>query len=132
MKGISTLEAGDIEVDTDLDDIEIYADRMLERVFHNLVGNSIRHGEKVTKIRIFHQQSDDSLLVICEDDGKGIPDEMKGGLFEGRRGRGLYLVKEILGITEMTIAEKGEFGKGARFEIRVPKGEYRRRNETAS
>ncbi|MDD1767450.1 MAG: PAS domain S-box protein [Methanomassiliicoccales archaeon] len=125
VKGISTLEPGDVKVEVDLEGIEIYADRMLERVFHNLVGNAIRHGEKVTRVRIFCQKSGDSLLVICEDDGKGIPTEMKGGLFEGRRGRGLYLVREILGITGMTIEERGEAGKGARFEIHVPKGDFR-------
>jgi hypothetical protein len=35
------------------------------------------------------------------------------------------LIREILSITGITIAETGEFGKGARFEIRVPKNGYR-------
>lgn len=40
-------------------------------------------------------------------------------------GRGLYLVKEILGITGMTVEETGVEGRGARFEIQVPNGKYR-------
>ena len=45
--------------------------------------------------------------------------------FGSKRGYGLYLAREILALTGMTIAETGEAGKGARFEITVPKGGYR-------
>jgi hypothetical protein len=37
----------------------------------------------------------------------------------------LYLSQTILGITGMKIRENGEPGKGARFEILVPKGAFR-------
>jgi len=37
----------------------------------------------------------------------------------------LFLSQEILSITGITITETGEPGKGARFEITVPKGGYR-------
>jgi len=37
----------------------------------------------------------------------------------------LFLSQEILSITGITITETGEPGKGARFEITVPKGAYR-------
>ncbi len=40
-------------------------------------------------------------------------------------GLGLYLYREILAVTGITIIENGVPGKGARFEITVPKGEYR-------
>jgi len=40
-------------------------------------------------------------------------------------GLGLFLVREILSITGITIRECGVEGKGARFEIAVPKGAYR-------
>jgi len=39
--------------------------------------------------------------------------------------RSLIFVREILAITGITIRETGEPGKGARFEITVPKGGYR-------
>jgi hypothetical protein len=48
-----------------------------------------------------------------------------------KAGRGLCLDKEILGMTSVTIIEIGEEGRGARFEIRVPKEGYRFKNETA-
>ena len=40
-------------------------------------------------------------------------------------GFGLFLIREILSITGITIDENGEPGKGARFEITVPNGTYR-------
>jgi signal transduction histidine kinase len=45
--------------------------------------------------------------------------------FGKNTGMGLYLSREILAITGITIRETGEPGKGARFEIVVPKGAYR-------
>ena len=38
---------------------------------------------------------------------------------------GLFLAREILDITGIGIRETGEPGKGARFEIMVPKGTWR-------
>jgi hypothetical protein len=37
----------------------------------------------------------------------------------------MYLSREILSITGISIRESGTYGKGARFEIRVPEGAYR-------
>jgi hypothetical protein len=36
----------------------------------------------------------------------------------------LYLAREVLSITGITIGETGETGKGARIEIIIPKGDY--------
>ena len=59
----------------------------------------------------------------------GIPEGMKTRIFDQAFGRhtgyGLFLCREILGITGMTISETGEEGKGARFEISVPRENYR-------
>jgi signal transduction histidine kinase len=43
----------------------------------------------------------------------------------GRRGLGLFLISEVINATNMTISERGEPGKGVRFEILVPKGNWR-------
>ena len=43
----------------------------------------------------------------------------------GKAGIGLILVREILAITGISITETGEYGTGARFVMRVPKGNYR-------
>jgi len=68
-------------------------------------------------------------VIVCEDDGAGIPADMKAAIFKRgyftHTGLGLYLSREILSITGITIAETSEPGKGTRFEIMVPKGAYR-------
>ena len=40
---------------------------------------------------------------------------------------GLFLCREILAITGLTITEEGEFGSGARFVIRVGPGLYKQK-----
>ena len=60
----------------------------------------------------------------------GIPLDQKQKIFEKGYGRhtgfGLFLAREILAITGISIHETGVHMKGARFEIAVPKGGYRR------
>jgi len=119
-----------ITIRTEFSGIEIFADPLLEKVFFNLMDNALRYGgEKMTTIRFSWQESDDTLVIFCEDDGSGIADENKERIFTRgfahNTGLGLFLSREILGITGITITESGTFGKGARFGIRVPKGSYR-------
>jgi PAS domain S-box-containing protein len=108
---------------------EILADPLLIKVFENLLDNTVRHGQKATKVSVSVRESESGLVVIYEDDGIGIPAEEKEKIFERGYGKntglGLFLAREILAITGMKIAETGEPGAGARFEIAVPKGAYR-------
>jgi len=123
------LEAAKISLEMPAGTVELFADPLLERVFSNLVSNSIRHGGHVTVIRIRYEIADTLLTLIYEDNGVGIPHADKGSLFGRRAGNrtgiGLFLSAEILKITEMTIRECGEPGAGARFEITVPSQKYR-------
>ena len=108
---------------------EIYADPMLEKVFFNLFDNALRHGEHVTKIVVSCEEGPGGLAIVVEDDGIGVPDRNKEKIFEKGVGKntgfGLFLTREILAITGITIRETGTPGKGARIEIAVPKGMYR-------
>ena len=109
--------------------LEVFADPMLDRVFSNLIENAARHGKSISQVVITYQIRDDGLLIYVEDDGIGIPEPEKEGIFEyntdGGGGLGLFFVREVLSITGMTIAETGTPGEGARFEIRVPSDGYR-------
>ncbi|OPY38246.1 MAG: sensory histidine kinase AtoS [Methanoregula sp. PtaU1.Bin051] len=113
----------------DLETIEVYADPLLEKVFYNLVDNAIRYGKRVTNIRFFFLISDKGLSLICEDDGIGIENNMKNYIFERgvgqNTGMGLFLSREILAITQIEIVENGTYGKGARFEMVIPRGAFR-------
>jgi len=113
----------------DLHGLSIYADPLLERVFYNLVDNASRHGAHVTRIHAYFVKRDQKVFIIFEDNGTGIPEDLKERIFERGYGKntglGLFLVREILSITGITITETGIYGAGARFEIVVPDGCYR-------
>lgn len=108
---------------------EIYADPLFEKVIYNLVENAVRHGGHIKNITFSFSEDGNGLSIIYEDDGVGVPDEEKEHIFEKGFGKntglGLFLAREILGITGITITETGTFGNGARFGICVPKGAYR-------
>lgn len=126
---VTDLHLKGVALEVDLDDVEIYADMLLEKVFYNLVDNSLRHGEKITRIRFYYQHDEKGVTIICEDDGAGIPHHAKEKIFRREyyrnTGYGLFLVTEILSITGLSIQETGSPGKGARFEILVPPGFFR-------
>jgi signal transduction histidine kinase len=108
---------------------EVIADALIDKVCYNLIDNAVRHGGKVTTIRFSVQGSGDDHRIICEDNGNGVPADEKKRIFEKESGKdtelGLFLAREILSITGITIAETGEPGKGARFEMTVPEDAYR-------
>jgi PAS domain S-box-containing protein len=118
-----------IRFEAPADGLEIFADPLLERVFYNIVENAVEHGDRVSVVRLFSEELSDSLLIRIEDDGIGIPVHDKEMIFERGFGKntglGLFLSREILSITNISIKEAGEFQHGARFEMNVPKGVYR-------
>ena len=126
---ITDLDLCGITVDIALEGLEIYADFLLEKVFYNLIDNSLRHGEKVTVIRFSFKETPNGVIIYCEDNGVGVPTNAKERIFKREyyrnTGYGLFLAREILSITGLTIKETGEQGKGARFEIHGPQGAFR-------
>ncbi len=122
---ISHLDLGSLKRDFQLAGLEIFADSLLERVLVTLVENTVVHATGATLIRAGYSLSGDDAVIIVEDDGQGIPEDRKEAIFEKSLGTGLFLSREILSITGITILENGIPGKGARFEIRVTRGSYR-------
>ena len=120
----------EIRFTEDVKGIWIFSDPMLEMVFNNLLDNSSRHGQHVTAIHVRGEQTPKGLSVIWEDNGVGIPPDEKEQIFEGEYGResahGLFLVREILALTNITIRETGTEGEGARFLCVVPEGSFRK------
>jgi len=110
---------------------EVFADPLIAKVFFNLIDNAVRHGGRITTVRFSCEERDADRVIVCADDGDGIPVQDKERIFERGFGKntgfGLALSREILDITGITIAETGEAGSGARFEIAVPKDQYRTR-----
>lgn len=125
---ITRLPAKSIQIRTEVEGLRIYADPLLGNVFYNLFDNALRHGERVTAISVTAQENDDGLVLVWEDNGTGVPADIKDRIFDRGFGKntglGLFLIREILSISGITIRENGTPGEGARFEIRVPKGVY--------
>lgn len=126
----STSEYKGVDVVIDIGNVEIFADPMLPKVFANIMSNSLVHGEHVSVITVSSSEGPGgSLVITIEDNGVGIPADKKKSLFrpgvDTEHGFGLYLVKEILSITDIEITENGGEGKGARFDITVPPENWR-------
>ncbi len=117
-----------LEISYDGAKARILADPMIQKVFSNLIDNTLRHGEGADQIQIRCRETESGLTITYEDNGPGIPHEEKKRIFNRGVGKntgyGLFLVQEILTITRISITENGEPGKGARFEMLVPKEGY--------
>jgi PAS domain S-box-containing protein len=125
--GLTSVDLGHIAVELDLGDFEVFADKMLEKVFHNLASNSIMHGERTSRISVSCQEQGSTLVITYVDDGVGIPYERKAEILGPNQGyHGLNLAKGVLEMTGMTIGECGVPGEGARFVITIPSQSYRR------
>ena len=108
----------------------VLADSGLDKVMHHLIDNALMHGgEAVTEIRISLQEAGTGGLLVVENNGTGIPAVEKDKLFERGYGKGtgwgLFLAKEILAVTGMSINECGSPEKSVRFEITLPPGSFR-------
>jgi len=126
---MATLDIHQVKITVNLASVEVYADPLLEKVFYNLIENSLRHGERVTEIEITSEPVSDGIDIIIKDNGAGIPNDAKERIFRREyfknTGFGLFLTRDILAITNLTITENGTLGTGARFVIHAPQGTYR-------
>lgn len=118
-----------IRIITETGSMSVLADKLLDRVFHHIFENAFRYGETATEIRISVQQTGPSAILVVENNGTSIPSPDKAKIFERGYGRGhgwgLFVAREILVATGMTITETGREGKGVRFEISLPPGTFR-------
>ncbi len=116
----------DVKVTNDCRGLNVLADSLLRQLFYNLIDNSLKYGQKTTKIRIYYEQSSqEELRLVYEDDGVGIHKAEKPKLFKegyttgGSTGYGLYLIKKMMEVYSWAIHEIGEPGKGARFVLTI-------------
>jgi signal transduction histidine kinase len=110
-------------------EIELTLDRpSVERVFQNLIANSIDALPRGGHVRVSAESADHSVVVSVEDDGAGISSEVRPHLFEpfataGKRhgmGLGLALSKRTILDHGGEIWADSTTGPGARFLIRLP------------
>ncbi|OPY28670.1 MAG: putative diguanylate cyclase [Methanocella sp. PtaU1.Bin125] len=139
---MESLRPGDREVAIRVRDIPHYrveANELLRDVFINLISNAIKHsGEEKplnvdVSVRPITEGGRAYYRCVVEDDGPGIPDEMKGRLFHRfqrgatrarGKGLGLYLVRKLVesyhGKVLVEDRVPGDHTKGARFVVTLP------------
>jgi PAS domain S-box-containing protein len=105
--------------------LTVLADSLLRQLFYNLIDDSLKYGEEIKNIRVHYKEEENQLKLIYEDDGVGIPEEMRSNLFSKGFGKGtgygLYLIKRICEAYGWTIQETGKQGQGAQFTMTIPK-----------
>jgi PAS domain S-box-containing protein len=105
--------------------LRVLADSLLRQLFYNLIDNTLKYGKKTRRIRVHYKEEENQLKLIYEDDGVGIPDDVKSQLFQKGYGTGtgygLYLIKRICDAYGWAIEETGKEGQGAQFTMIIPK-----------
>ncbi len=103
-----------------------------ERVIVNLVRNASEAIMRSGVINVHGSPipgSDDEVMVVVQDDGPGIPHNVRDTLFDpfvtanksGGTGLGLAIVKKIVEEHGGTVTAESEPGRGARFVVTLPR-----------
>lgn len=103
---------------------------LLGRALENLVTNAIHALEgRRGLIRLAAHDANRGIVIVVEDDGPGVPEDIQGTLFEryvsrrpGGTGLGLALVREVVQAHGGTISYSRSPLGGARFTAVVPTG----------
>jgi two-component system sensor histidine kinase KdpD len=124
-----TLGPHPVRVESDPVVVDIDAGRV-ERIVENLLVNAARHTPVGTPIRIFVKAKAAGVQLIVEDEGPGVPDELKQSLFDPFRqgphaagmgvGLGLSLVRRFAELHGGAARVEDRGGGGARFVIDLP------------
>ena len=110
--------------------LQAFPDR-LTRVLVLIIENALQNSPGESRVRVRVSRSDGQALVDVVDLGSGIPEKIRGRLFEpfvtthtGRRGLGLALAKHYVESMGGTIeAANNDPGPGATFTVKLPVGE---------
>ncbi|HEY7478556.1 MAG TPA: ATP-binding protein [Actinomycetota bacterium] len=123
-------------IHVEVEPIEVSVDAAkVERIIENLVSNAIRHTPPEASVWVSAAGQDGGVLLVVEDDGSGIPDDLKTEVFEPFRqapgsavehspgvGVGLSLVKRFAELHGGRAWVEDRAGGGASFRVFLPGG----------
>jgi len=106
----------------------ITSDRsIIRRVLTNLIVNAIQAMPNGGKLKLSSDRKDNNVLITVEDNGLGIPEDIKPNLFTPMvrskakgQGLGLAVVKRLVEALNGTIGFESHLGKGTKFIITLP------------
>jgi signal transduction histidine kinase len=119
--------------------IEVHAEPLIadidgpkvERILENLLLNAVKHTPEGSGIWVRASRSEEGLLLVVEDDGPGIPTDLREEVFEPFRrgdpedpspgsGIGLSLVAEFARLHGGRAWVEDRAGGGASFRVLLP------------
>ena len=119
-----------VAVETDVEaDLPVEADPLVDDLFRNVLENAVAHNptDGLT-VTVEARLEGEEVVVVVEDDGDGIPPELRGDVFDPEvrspdsdgDGLGLYLVRKLVDSYDGTIAVADVDPSGTRFTMRFP------------
>ena len=112
------------------DKLEVFVDReQISRVFINLIKNAIQSvpENRIGKIEVRLGRNEEKAVIRFKDNGKGIPEEVRGKLFTPNfttktsgMGLGLAIVRNIVHNAGGEIYFETELDKGTTFYVELP------------
>lgn len=123
-------ERHELEVDAEEPAIVEGSTDDLHRLALNLIQNALVHTPAGTRVSVKLRSDDDGALLEVEDDGPGVPAELRHRLFErfvrghgdtgGGSGLGLAIVRAVAETHGGTVELGEREGGGARFVVELP------------
>jgi signal transduction histidine kinase len=115
-----------VTVEAKFDGVAYFDEQKLMRVLHNLARNAVEAMPDGGELRIVVDKDEGELVWTVQDNGPGIPPELRGRLFElfatgkkGGTGLGLAIVKKIVEDHHGLVACQSS-SSGTTFTIRLP------------
>jgi PAS domain S-box-containing protein len=123
-------------VGVEVEPIEVSVDgAKVERILENLLANALRHTTADTHVWVRARREDGGVLLLVEDDGPGIPEDLRDAVFEPFRqapgsaaehspgvGVGLSLVRRFAELHGGRAWVQDREGGGASFRVFLPGG----------
>jgi signal transduction histidine kinase len=134
---VDSIEAGTargISLDVEPDLPEVFADPdKFTQVVTNLVENAVRHGQGQVRVRLALSESLDGVRITVDDEGDGIPAELRRRVFtkfwttgdSGGSGLGMYIVGGLSRAHGGWVTIDDAPGGGARVMVDWPREDLR-------
>lgn len=122
------LEEKEVRLVTDIGECEALISKdLVELILINLITNAIDAVERRGKVEVRGRCEGDLLILEVKDNGKGIPKEELGKIFDpfytskkGGTGLGLAIVMKNLYLLGGSVEVSSEVGKGSIFRVKIP------------
>ncbi|MCK4483630.1 MAG: PAS domain S-box protein, partial [Candidatus Thorarchaeota archaeon] len=129
IRAISSRVKAEFDTSFSAQDVVVRADEYLELLISNLLMNAVEHNPREDKrVWVKLREQEDAFILSIADNGPGITDASKAGVFDMSRrfgGLGLHQSKQITDKYggEILVVDRvaGDHSKGAEFKIRFPR-----------